>query len=214
MTRWQHIVWDWNGTLLADTEICVEVLNELMTEKGLSPMTLHRYRETFDFPVIDFYRSLGFPTSREEFEATSHEFIARYHTRAMRCPLHPGASHLIHRLHESGRTQSVLSAAQQDSLEKAVRDYELAFCFEHLIGARDIFAHGKKEAGIEWLKRHGLAADEIVLVGDTLHDFAVAQGMGIECVLVAHGHHSRERLEQSGAPVVEDFEELEKWLAG
>jgi len=214
VTQWKHIVWDWNGTLLADTRICVEVLNELMAEKGLAPITEDRYRETFDFPVIEFYRTLGFPTNRGAFESTSHDFIARYHARARQCPLHSGAKELLEKLSATACVQSILSAAQQDTLERSVREYELEDCFRHLIGAKDIFAHGKEEAGITWLQSHQLKPHEIVLVGDTLHDHAVARAMGIRCVLVAHGHHSRERLEQSGAPVVDGFDELEPWLIG
>lgn len=212
MTRWEHIVWDWNGTLLADTHICVEVLNELMAERGLEPITPDRYRETFDFPVIDFYRALGFPADRKTFEATSRDFITRYAARAAGCPLHEGAAELLHELAGAPRGQSVLSAAQQDALEQAVFDYGLERCFRHLVGAADIFAHGKEEAGLAWLNETGLAPESVVLIGDTLHDHKVARTMGVQCVLVAHGHHSRARLERSGCPVVEGFAELEAWL--
>ncbi len=212
MTRWDHIVWDWNGTLLADTQICVDVLNDLMVERGLEPITRDRYRETFDFPVIDFYRSLGFPSDREAFEATSHDFIQRYTERAPGCPLHEGAGELLHRIADASLGQSVLSAALQDSLERAVREYGLQRCFRHLVGAADIFAHGKEQAGISWLRQTGFAPDRVVLVGDTLHDEKVAAAMGVGCVLVAHGHHSRERLERTGRPVVEGFAQLEEFL--
>ena len=33
------------------------------------------------------------------------------------------------------------------------------------------------------------------MIGDTQHDYEVAQALGIDCVLVANGHHSRQRLE-------------------
>jgi len=212
VTRWEHIVWDWNGTLLADTDICVEVLNELMEERGLRGITLQRYRETFDFPVLDFYRSLGFPADRADFEATSHDFIARYHARAVDCPLHAGAKELLFRLADASHSQSILSAAQQSALEKAIGDYGLDHCFSHLVGARDIFAHGKEEAGVAWLKAHRFNPRSVVLVGDTLHDHTVARAMGVDCVLVAHGHHSKERLREADVPVLEGFGELGRWL--
>jgi phosphoglycolate phosphatase len=46
------------------------------------------------------------------------------------------------------------------------------------------------------------------MVGDTLHDFEVAQHAGIQCILVASGHQSRQRLEKSRAPVVGSLCEL------
>jgi phosphoglycolate phosphatase len=48
----------------------------------------------------------------------------------------------------------------------------------------------------------------VVLVGDTVHDFEVATAMGVGCVLVAAGHHARERLSACACPVVESLEEL------
>jgi len=210
--RWQHIVWDWNGTLLADTAICVTILNELMEERGLSQITEEFYRETFDFPVIEFYQSLGFSTSREEFESTSHEFIARYSARAVNCPLHEGAAELLHRLADENRSQSVLSAAQQTALEQAMETYGLSRCFRDLVGSSDIFAHGKEERGMDWMRTSGLIPSEVLLIGDTLHDYKVAEAMGVNCLLVTHGHHSPERLRRPGCPVVDGFIELEDWL--
>lgn len=209
---WQHILWDWNGTLLADTSICVDVLNELMEEQGLTPISHAHYRETFDFPVIDFYRSLGFPMEPNEFEETSHRFISRYNELATECPLHPGAFDLIRQISAENRPQSILSAAQQSALELAVRLYGLADCFDHLLGAKDIFAHGKVERGQRWIESARLDPQSVLMIGDTLHDFKVAEAMGVQCLLVAHGHHSPDRLGKAKCPVVDGFTELENWL--
>ena len=48
----------------------------------------------------------------------------------------------------------------------------------------------------------------MLLVGDTLHDAEVAQVLGTDCILIADGHQSKERLAQSGLPVVDSLEEL------
>ena len=65
MTR---ILWDWNGTLLDDTEISRGVLNGLLSRRGLPTVSLERYREIFTFPIIDYYRKAGFDFSVEPYE--------------------------------------------------------------------------------------------------------------------------------------------------
>ena len=50
------------------------------------------------------------------------------------------------------------------------------------------------------------------MVGDTIHDSEVARAMDIECILVEHGHVSKDRLLKTGRKVVPDFEELLKEL--
>ena len=54
--------------------------------------------------------------------------------------------------------------------------------------------------------------EEIIMVGDTIHDSDVARAMNIECILVEHGHVSKDRLLKTSRKVVSDFEELLKEL--
>jgi phosphoglycolate phosphatase-like HAD superfamily hydrolase len=48
----------------------------------------------------------------------------------------------------------------------------------------------------------------VLLIGDTLHDYEVARDTEIECVLVVSGHQSRERLERTGCPVFDSLEHV------
>jgi phosphoglycolate phosphatase len=58
------------------------------------------------------------------------------------------------------------------------------------------------------MKQYKLNPKEVWLVGDTLHDFDVAEKLGCQCILVSQGHQSRERLRQSKAIVVENLENV------
>ena len=41
----KYIIWDWNGTLLDDVALCIDVMNGMLRRRGLSPLTPGRYRE-------------------------------------------------------------------------------------------------------------------------------------------------------------------------
>ena len=56
---YRHAVWDWNGTLLDDTWLCCEALNLMLAEAGLAPVDPVRYRQIFEFPVINVYHKVG-----------------------------------------------------------------------------------------------------------------------------------------------------------
>ncbi|RLD72105.1 MAG: HAD family hydrolase, partial [Bacteroidetes bacterium] len=45
------ILWDWNGTLLDDTDICVQCINSLLETRQLNLLNKERYRKIFTFPV-------------------------------------------------------------------------------------------------------------------------------------------------------------------
>ena len=207
--HYRHAIWDWNGTLLNDTWLCVEVLNGLLTRRGRQPISEAVYRENFGFPVVHFYNYLGFETDVDSFERISREFIDAYEARWFQeCALHSDAMDTLAELSRLGMSHSVLSAAKQEALDSGVRFYGLASHFMALVGTDNIHALGKIEQGQRWVKAQKWSRDEMVLIGDTLHDFEVAQALGIHCILMAHGHHTPERLAATGAPVVHSLGEL------
>ncbi len=55
-----HILWDWNGTLLDDVDLCVFTMSEVLAKHGLKKIDKKPSRETFCFPVMKYYQSLGF----------------------------------------------------------------------------------------------------------------------------------------------------------
>ena len=72
------IIWDWNGTLLDDADICLESINSMLKARNLPRLTLASYREVFTFPVIDYYKKVGFDFTREPWETVAMEFINKY----------------------------------------------------------------------------------------------------------------------------------------
>ncbi len=209
MPRYQHIIWDWNGTLLNDTWLCVEVLNGLLARRGRGPITTQDYRENFGFPVIHFYEFLGFDTDVDGFEQVSHEFIRDYEARWLEeCALHPEVVAVLTAMSARGATHSVLSAAKHEALEIGIGHFGIRPHFEGLCGTDNIFALGKIEQGRRWIAGLNRAPCEVVLIGDTLHDHEVAEAMGTDCILLAHGHHTPERLAASGRPVAHSLQEL------
>lgn len=212
--RYQHIVWDWNGTLLNDAWLCIEVLNGLLQSRGRSHINEQVYRRHFGFPVIRFYEYLGFDFEADSFDRVSREFIDAYEARWLQeCALHLNTNQTLETLTGRGITHSVLSAAEQRALELGIRHYELDAHFVRLVGADNIYANGKIERGQQWIEELGAPRASVVLVGDTLHDYEVAEAMGIDCILLAHGHHSAERLGQTGAPIAENHHALIQLLS-
>ena len=73
--KFDLVIWDWNGTLLDDTEMCYGIANEMLIERGMSRMQgVEEYRRHFMFPVIDYYRRMGYTFETEPFENISRQF--------------------------------------------------------------------------------------------------------------------------------------------
>lgn len=207
-----HIVWDWNGTLLNDTDLCIEIMNELLSERGMPPLDKTRYQAIFDFPVIEYYRRLGFDFNRDPFEIIGAEFIRRYETRRIEARLQPGARPTLEALRDGGYTQSILSAYRHDTLETLLAHFEVRAYFDEVLGSDNVYAFGKIEQGRAWMRERKMNPASVLLIGDTRHDFDVAQAMGCRCLLVADGYHPRSKLESLGAPVVDTLQAVNTWL--
>jgi phosphoglycolate phosphatase len=212
-THYKHVIWDWNGTLLNDTLLCVEVLNGLMARRGRAAISNEEYRQNFGFPVARFYDYLGFDTDVDSFDQISREFIQDYEARWFQeCQLHPDAASVLSDLSAVGMSHSVLSAAKQEALNAGIDHFGIRKHFIGLVGADNIYAEGKVAQGRNWVEQLHWRPDEIVLVGDTLHDFEVAQAIGADCILLGHGHHASDRLAETGVPVAHSLRELAQLL--
>jgi len=208
LTDYRHVVWDWNGTLLDDTWLCCASLNRLLAEDGRPAVDPVRYREIFQFPVIKVYQAIGFTPDEASFRAMSIRFMAAYESRKTECRLHVHADALLDGLTAAGLTHSVLSAYEHGLLVETLAHYGLGRRFRKTCGGADIHAGSKEDRARRHLADLGVSPDDVLLIGDTAHDAESAAAMGVDCVLAAHGHQHRSRLEPLGRRVVDGFAEL------
>lgn len=205
---YKHVIWDWNGTLLNDTALSVNIINDLLESKNLNPLSLDDYRLIFNFPVKDYYEKAGFNFNEYSFEVVGKEWMDQYELRKGETSLFEGTRDVLDFLFTAGIKQSILSAYSLHTLIEIVNYHGLAKYFNHITGLDNIYATSKLDIGKELLKKINLPKDEIVLIGDTIHDYDVALDLGIKCILIANGHQNRERLLACGIPVINDIREL------
>ncbi|MGD0785023.1 MAG: HAD hydrolase-like protein [Sedimentisphaerales bacterium] len=211
-TKYKHIIWDWNGTLLDDAWLCVQILNQMLSGRGMKTTTLAQYQIDFDFPVISYYVKLGFDFKKESFDDIAHEYIAAYKSGQVKCRLRDGVVDIIKALKDKGFSQSVLSASQKSSLIEAMGIFGLKDFFENIEGLDDYYAHSKIDIGRKLMENLSLGGKEVLLVGDTTHDYEVACLLGADCLLLPAGHQSKERLIACGARVCDSLDEAFKSL--
>ncbi len=210
--KYSRILWDWNGTLLNDAWLSVEVLCDMLCRRGLQKIDVDTYRASFGFPIIKFYEDLGFDFKKEPFEKVGAEFIENYNSKRNLCSLNDGAKELVFALEKAGVKQSILSAYEVNYLRQIVGTFAIAKCFEHIVGLDNIYAATKVKLGQDYFNSLNENPKTALFVGDTEHDAQTAKAIGCDCVLVAKGHFSKERLLKLGVPVFADFNELANFL--
>lgn len=205
------IIWDWNGTLFNDIDLCAEIMNILLTQEALPNISIKKYKEIFTFPVIEYYKIAGHTFERNSFEVLGKQFMVEYERRKSKCDLFDGVSSLLGKIKSSNVRQHLLSAYEQNSLNNIINHYQINSYFTNIVGLDNIYAGGKSHLAHELLKRIRLNGNQekILLIGDTTHDYEVAKEIDSDCILLSHGHQDEERLLKLGIPVAKDFRELE-----
>ena len=111
-----------------------------------------------------------------------------------------------------GIKQVILSQTEQKWLEKQVEHHNMTNLFNELLGARDIYVKGKVAMALKWIEECDIDAKDVLMVGDTVHDFEVSDSIGCDCVLIARGHHSKGRLMTTTATVIDSIDELRRMV--
>jgi phosphoglycolate phosphatase len=109
---------------------------------------------------------------------------------------------------EMGFSQSILSAREQTELRLETKELGVNHYFTLIYGLDDHYAHGKTDVGVKLLADLGSPKSEILFIGDTLHDSEVAAELGIDCILIPNGHHSKERLLKQEHPIVHSLTDI------
>ena len=214
------VIWDWNGTLLDDLWLTLNVTNTLLAERGIGHLNQTQYRAVFGFPLQRYYSRIGFDFGKDSFDDLANEWCPLYEKEKERCSLFPGVASLVSLLWLGGWNQVILSAYEDKKLKTFVSEYGIGSCFSEICGLDNDKGHGKIELGSDFAEKNlnKFNRNRAVYVGDTIHDADVARAMKINCILISHGHQNRDRLESTGCDVVDCVEELSdklrKWQEG
>jgi phosphoglycolate phosphatase len=120
------------------------------------------------------------------------DFIHAFKMRKFEASLYSQIGFVLDKCLERDISHSILSA------QNKIRDK-----FICVKGLDDYFAHSKVNIGQTWINTSDYNSDQVIMVGDTVHDYEVAQAMGTDCILIASGHNSRDRLEETGVLVLD-----------
>ena len=208
------LIWDWNGTLLDDADICVESMNRILSGRGMKPITKNFYKEVFTFPVQNYYIKLGFDFDKEDWDKLAIDFINIYLSKLNSCDLQKNAEEVLRYFHEKKYLQYVLSAMEHNTLVASIKERGILDYFDAVAGIQDHYAASKVEIARKLMIRTGKDSGEVCLIGDSIHDHEVALELNWPCILIEGGHQSRERLINTGRKVLSGLDELKNYFTG
>ena len=193
----KYVLWDWNGTLLDDTQAALDTLNVMLARRGAKPIALKFFRDHFAFPCRPFYDMIGMHVEDSEWDALAKEYHDIYAEQPKQLNRETIAA--LERVKASGAKQSIISALRQDLLDEVTARMGVAKYMECIYGVDNLDGASKLDRALELMNRIApplVEQPDVVLIGDALHDKEVADALKVRCVLCGQGSHAAWRLRE------------------
>ena len=172
--KYQYVFFDFNGTILDDVDLCLNLLNEMLNMKSLPSVSKKKYQEIFTFPIISYYKKAGFTFEDYSFEELASYFIKKYQPLSLKCQLYPGLIELLDYLKANKVKLVVLSASKLSNLKEQIHHLGLEPYFDFVLGIDDIYAKSKLEIAKNFFLKKEIDPHKCLFIGDTIHDYEVA----------------------------------------
>ncbi|MDO5084823.1 hypothetical protein EII25_04450 [Erysipelotrichaceae bacterium OH741_COT-311] len=191
----KYIIWDFNGTILDDVDICLKAENILNKRYRINRIvSKEEYLELFEFPVIRYYEKLGYNFDVIDYHVLSKEFIHLYDQYFHEATLMDG---FINKIEESialNNRNVIISASRKDLLLKQCQELKIDHYFDEILGSDNILGKGKMEVAMQWIQDNNIDVSRCLFIGDSIHDLHCAKAIDVACALVSKGHQSKNQL--------------------
>ena len=213
MSRYDLVIFDWDGTLMDSTAVIAGSLQEACRDVGCPVPTREEALFVIGLNMADTFQrvvpSLDEPGRVQLANRYRHHFLAREHE----APLFDGVREMLSDLHGRGRRLAVATGKARRGLDRALGSTGLAPWFEATRCADEGFAKPHPGMLLMLLEMTGVEPTRALMVGDTTHDLELAANAGVDAVAVSYGAHGEELLATRPALArMASVTELHRWL--
>lgn len=203
----KHIIFDWSGTVVDDLPPVIEATNAVLTFAGRPSMDRETFRRRFKLPYTKFYEE---ETPHVPMADLEREFRAAFSLSTAPVTILPAAFAFLETMQKQQRRMFVLSSAPAAAVVSQAHDLGIHHFFEHFhAGIVD-----KREYIAGLMKQHDLHAEDLMYVGDMVHDVETARHAGIFSVAVLTGYDYPEVLHAAQPDLLlPDLAAFGEWLA-
>jgi phosphoglycolate phosphatase-like HAD superfamily hydrolase len=206
-----HLVWDWNGTILGDSRALIAATIDAFRVCGLHPITLADYQRHHVQPIPLFYERLAGRVLTEQEQARLAEcFMTAYAKHREAVTLTADALVALQQWAAAGHGQSLLSMFPHAALTPLVTAMGVAPFFARVDGSVGPDVSAKAPHLARHLEILDLKPDRVLLVGDSVDDARAAAACGVRCLLYHAGDdalHARDHFTGLGVTVVGSLRE-------
>jgi phosphoglycolate phosphatase len=190
------IVFDWNGTMIADTSACLNAMNTVLKTLDKPTISRSHYQHHYTMPLANLYHALGIDS--EILKAREHEIHPLWHATygAANIRLRRGAKAMLTSLRLAKCDAIILSNYVVQRIDAQARRLGVREHFSHIIafevGDATFRKRGKGSRLQDYLKQRHITTG--IIVGDSEEEIEIGREQGLTTVAITDGMCSKARL--------------------
>ncbi len=201
MTDRKLAIFDWNGTILADTRMAWVASNECLKFYGAQPISYKQQLDTFDFPIIHYYKRNGVNIDKvlETKDEANEIFQTSYNALAKNARTRRGARKLLDWLRDNEVDCIILSNYLVEKIEAQLERLNIREYFGYISantcdGTSILNSTSKLERISDFMIKRGYKPANAFIIGDSKEEPEIGRHMGILSVGITGGCISDKRL--------------------
>lgn len=195
MKQYQLVIFDWDGTLMDSVGRIVSCMNSAARDCGLATPGERAIQDIIGLSLTTAMETL-FPNA--DAEAVSR-LVARYREHYLvldktPTPLFNGVEETLMQLREAGYRLAIATGKARGGLDRVLAATGLASYFHASRGADEAKSKPDPLMLRQILAELDVPVEQAVMVGDSCHDMAMAEALGMARIGVTWGVHDAKRL--------------------
>ncbi len=197
------VAFDWNGTLLSDTQTVLNADNYALKTLGYKPVSLLKFRKSYDIPIINYWTNVGMEKSffKKHMYEVEDLFHSHYEKHALRCRTRGGAREVLNWLYGQKIPSIIYSNHVAQRVEDQLERLKIKKIISKILGRSDlqeslIHSRSKQQKLHDFVKNHKFKPHEVISVGDTQEEIEIGKHLGYHTVAISGGYNSTARLKK------------------
>lgn len=214
MKNYKVVIFDWDGTLMDSVGRIVDSMQSAAVNVGVDVPSEVQIKNLIGLS-LDVIVKILFPLDADEKSETIINAYKEHYLEhsTIDTPLFDNAYIMLETLKGKDKTLAVATGKARQGLDRLMKVSETTRFFKASRCSDEANSKPDPEMLFQLLEELNVSANEVVMIGDTVHDLKMAQQAGIDSIGVTYGVHNREELmEFSPVTIVDSIKELQATL--
>lgn len=208
--KYKAIVFDWDGTLMDSVSKIVESMQTSAQQLGFPVPEYEQAKNVIGISLLPALKQLFNIQDEKAAMDLFHTYKDHFKNHAqLSSPLFTGAIELLQKLKQQGYVLAVATGKARQGLDHNWHHSNTKRFFSASRTADDAQSKPSPDMLQQLLIELNLSADQVLMVGDTTYDMAMAEAINMDRIGVSFGVHSRDELQKHNPlTVIDTLDEL------